>query len=74
MSKYGKIKYLADTEFRRLTGVKVQTFNEMVEIIRHKEPKRKKPERPHILCIEDPILMALEYMREYRTYFHISQS
>lgn len=26
------------------------------------------------LCIEDRLLMALEYLREYRTYFHISQS
>ena len=74
MSKYDKIKNLADAEFRRLTGVKIKTFNEMVEIIRDKEIKRKKPGRPHLLCIEDRILMALEYMREYRTYFHISRS
>ena len=26
------------------------------------------------LSIEDRLLMALEYLREYRTYFHISQS
>nr|NGY94897.1 hypothetical protein [Neochlamydia sp. AcF84] len=26
------------------------------------------------LSLEDMLLMALEYMREYRTYFHISQS
>jgi hypothetical protein len=25
------------------------------------------------LCIEDQLLMALEYIREYRTYFHPSQ-
>jgi hypothetical protein len=74
MSKYDKIKNLTEAEFRRLTGVKVKTFNEMVQIIREKESKRKKPGRPHILCIEDRILMALEYMREYRTYFHIGQS
>lgn len=74
MSKYDKIKNLAETEFRRLTGIKVKTFKEMVQIIREKEIKRKKPGRPHILCIEDRILMTLEYMREYRTYFHISQS
>lgn len=74
MSKYDKIKNLAETEFRRLTGVKIKTFNEMIKIIREKESQRKKPGRPHILCIEDRILMALEYMREYRTYFHISKS
>jgi hypothetical protein len=74
MSKYDKIKNLSEPEFRRLTGVKVKTFNEMVQIIREKKSKHKKPGRPHILCIEDRILMSLEYMREYRTYFHISQS
>ena len=26
------------------------------------------------LSIEDSLLMSLEYLREYRTYFHISQS
>ena len=74
MSKYEKIKHLAAHEFRRLTGVKIQTFNEMVAIIKEKELRKKKAGRPHNLCIEDRILMALEYMREYRTYFHISQS
>ena len=29
---------------------------------------------PHRLCIEDRLLMALEYLREYRTYFHLGQS
>lgn len=74
MSKYDKIKNLSDSEFRRLTGVKTKTFNEMVQIIREKENQKRKPGRPHVLCIEDRILMALEYLREYRTYFHISQS
>lgn len=74
MSKYDKIKSLSDSEFRRLTGVKTKTFNEMVQIIREKESQKRKPGRPHVLCIEDRILMALEYLREYRTYFHISQS
>ncbi|WP_343033062.1 transposase family protein [Wolbachia endosymbiont of Atemnus politus] len=26
------------------------------------------------LCVEDRLLMTLEYIREYRTYFHIGQS
>ncbi|MBK2044740.1 transposase family protein, partial [Allofrancisella guangzhouensis] len=28
--------------------------------------------KPNKLSIEDMLLMALEYLREYRTYFHIS--
>jgi hypothetical protein len=53
MSKYEKIKHLAAHEFRRLTGVKIQTFNEMVAIIKEKELRKKKIGRPHNLCIED---------------------
>ena len=30
--------------------------------------------KPNKLSIEDRLLMALEYLREYRTYFHISRS
>jgi len=29
--------------------------------------------RPSKLCIEDRLLMTLEYLREYRTYFHIGK-
>ena len=30
--------------------------------------------KPNKLVIEDRLLMTLEYLREYRTYFHISRS
>ena len=30
--------------------------------------------KPNKLSIEDRLLMCLEYLREYRTYFHISRS
>lgn len=30
--------------------------------------------KPHRLTIEDRLLMALEYLREYRTYFHLGKS
>ena len=36
--------------------------------------KKAKGGRKSKLSIEDRLLMALEYMREYRTYFHVSQS
>ena len=36
--------------------------------------KKKKGGRKNSLGIEDMLLMALEYVREYRTYFHIGQS
>ncbi len=73
--KYKEIEKLEGEKFRRLTGVKKSTFKRMVEIL-DEEDKRKKARsgRKSKLCIEDRLLMALEYMREYRTYFHIGQS
>lgn len=74
MSKYDKIKDLSESEFKRLTGVKRQTFNEMIAILREKKEAQKRGGRPNVLCVQDRLLMTLEYLREYRTYFHISQS
>ena len=61
-----------DEKFRRLTGVYPKTFVAMVEILKGTQIKKKaKGGRPNKLKIEDMLLMALEYWREYRTYFHI---
>lgn len=73
--KYEQIKKLEAEKFRRLTGVKKDTFDKMVSILRDAEIKKKaKGGRKSKLSIEDRLLMALEYIREYRTYFHVSQS
>ena len=73
--KYESIKGLAEEKFRRLTGVKRATFEKMMGIL-SEEDKRKKAKggRKSKLSLEDRLLMALEYIREYRTYFHVSQS
>lgn len=77
MSKWQRIqiKKLTKEEFRRLTGVGPKTFKRMVEILsnRHWE-KKSRGGRENKLIVEDMLLMALEYLREYRTYFHISQN
>jgi hypothetical protein len=36
--------------------------------------KTAKGGRPSALSIENQVLMSLEYLREYRTYFHLGQS
>ena len=73
--KYEKLKSSSDAQFRRVTGVKRTTFETMVKILEdaHKI-KKSKGGRPSKLCIEDMLLMALEYIREYRTYLHIATS
>ena len=73
--KYEKIKLLEDEKFRRLTVVKKATFEKMRLILAEAEIKKKaRGGRKSKLSIEDRLLMALEYIREYRTYFHVSQS
>jgi hypothetical protein len=71
---YERVKNLKPEDFKRLSGVRPETFTQMVEAVRsHSLPKRKTG-RPGKLSLEDQLLMSLEYWREYRTYFHIGQS
>lgn len=71
--KYQNISKLADKDFKRRTGVERRTFNKMYELVKESEQKRKKISgRPQKLSYEDQVLMTLEYLREYRTYFHVA--
>lgn len=73
--KFETIKELNEEKFRRLTGVKRTTFYKMVGILDQAIKSRKTNKgRKKKLSIENMLLMTLEYIREYRTYFHISQS
>lgn len=73
--KFETVKELDDEKFRRLTGVKRTTFDKMVGILEQSIKSRKTNKgRRKKLSIENMLLMTLEYIREYRTYFHISQS
>lgn len=73
--KYDQVRTLEDDKFRRLTGVKLATFSKMVDILKQVDVEKKSQGgRKNKLSIEDQLLMTLEYLREYRTYFHIGQS
>ena len=73
--KYDQIKVLDAEGFRRLTGVKPETFERMVQILSDAEQKKKaKGGRKNKLHLKDQLLITLEYIREYRTYFHIGKS
>lgn len=71
---YEKVKNLEHTEFKRLCGVTLGTFEQMVKVVAAEKVLAKKSGRPSKLSIEDQVLMTLEYWREYRTYFHIGVS
>ena len=75
MGKYETVSKLNKEEFRRLTGVKSETFQKMMNILSEAEKKWKaRGGKPNKLSLEDRLLMTLEYLREYRTYFHVGQS
>jgi hypothetical protein len=69
--RYEEIKNRNDKDFKRLTGVKHQTFKQMVAILESKMPSFG---RPPSLGRADQLLMTLMYWREYRTQFHIAQA
>ena len=75
-SKYNKISSLSSSKFRRLTGINRNTFSRMVLILKEHEHNRKKKPGGGLPCLstEDSLLMWLEYLREYRTYFHVAAS
>ena len=75
MGKYEKLKEFSEKQFKRLTGVQRETFEKMIAILLEAQEKRyRKAGRKGSLSIEDKLLMALEYLREYRTYFHLGRS
>lgn len=79
MEKYEGLKGLSSEHFRRLTGVKPQTFEKMASILSEAESNAQQRRRRRAgmrsrMSVEDRLLMALEYLREYRTYFHLGHS
>ncbi|BAG40412.1 transposase [Orientia tsutsugamushi str. Ikeda] len=70
--KFEQIKELKDEKFRLLTGVRKGTFSKMADILSKADGlKKSKGGRKNKLNLEEQLLMALEYLREYYTYFYI---
>ncbi len=69
--RYKQAIKLAPSDFKRLYGVSRETFQKMIEIvIKAKLGKRGCHSK---LSIPEQILLTLQYLREYRTFFHIAQ-
>ena len=66
--KYETVHMLKDEEFKRSTGVRRKTFEQMLQVV---ETGLRDFGRPTKLCRADQLLMTLMYWREYRTEFHI---
>ena len=69
--RYENIKDWKDTDFKRLTGVRRETFEKMLAVINKELPNFGRPPK---LKRADQLLMTLMYWREYRTQFHIAGS
>ena len=69
--RYEEIKDWKDTDFKRLTGVKYETFEKMVAVLNQELSSFGRPPK---LSRADQLLMTLMYWREYRTQFHIAGS
>ena len=67
---YKKETELSPSLFKRRYGVSLKTFWKMVEVVRNAKQESRGSHAK--LSISDQILMALQYWREYRTYFHIA--
>ena len=66
---------MKEKDFRRQTGVKIETYEKMVEIVKEAHSAKKaRGGRKNKITVEKMVLMTLEYLREYRTYFHIGKS
>ena len=71
--KCEEIKDITGGNFKRLTGVMKATFKKVVEVvIRYEEYRKRVLGIPLKLSYEDQVLIMLEYLREYRTYYHIA--
>jgi len=75
MRKIDKFEKINEENFKRVVGVKRETFEVMVEEYKKSEEERKKGHkiggRKPKLCEEDRVLFMLEYYREYRTLYHM---
>jgi hypothetical protein len=66
---YEDAQHLSDSDFCRLTGLKRPTFEAALTVLKQADSPRGRPPK---LSMENRLLMALAYWREYRTYFHIA--
>ena len=69
--RYEQLQACKPDEFKRLTGVRRETFEQMLATLRS---SRREFGRPTKLSRADQLLLTLMYWREYRTQFHIAHT
>jgi hypothetical protein len=67
--KWEQVRDLDEGKFKRIVGIKKETFRELVNQLKPKyEAKRKRGGRKPKLSLEDMIMATFGYLREYRTF------
>jgi len=81
MTRYEKAEKLSEKDFKRIIGVKRETFDEMVVVLREAYAEKHKHRGRHAkLTREDQLFLTLKYWRQYVTLkelafeFEISES
>ena len=69
--RYKQALKLSCSEFKRLYGVSKETFSTMIQEVAPAQLGRRGS--PPKLLIPDQILLTLQYLREYGTFFQIGQ-
>jgi hypothetical protein len=72
--RYSELEHLSNPEFKRLCGVSRQTFSERVEVLHSNLDRQGQRGGQAKLSVEDQLLVALEYWREYCSQFYIGVS
>ncbi|OKH28739.1 transposase family protein [Chroogloeocystis siderophila] len=72
--RYREMEHLSKPKLKRLCRVSRETFSEMVAVLRPHVDRQGQRGGQAKLSVEDQLLVALEYWREYRSQFHIGVS
>ena len=71
--KWEDVRDLQDGYFKRIVGIKRETFNKVLIALRQSyAEKHVKGGRKSKLSLENMLLATLDYLREYRTLDHLS--
>lgn len=71
---YERLQQLRPSTFKRRCGVQRQTFFKMLSVLGPHLDRQGKRGGQCKLSVEDQLLVAFEYWREYRSQFHITES
>ena len=72
MNAYEKIELLEEKEFKLITGVTREVFEEMLAVLKMKYLEEHARGGRVGLAVELRLTLALEYWREYRTFRHMA--